>query len=278
MKCKYIVFFILCHIYFFLTCQGLEKLVQAPVVRIAEVQMNNINFEAVSLTFDILVDNRNPFGITITKYDYRFSLENTQLFSNEEAQNLVIGAQNQNHVHVPLTIKFSNVFELIHKTKNLDSLNYSFEGHILPGGILSTFNIPFSKTGSLPNVRIPELSLQGLKITKLSFSGMDIDLIIRLKNPNSFRFDINNLNYNIQIKEIPVASGFTEKAASIPAKGKGDFRLPIKLNFLGAAASLQSILSTHAVDCTVSGRANLLTPFGNLEFPIDAKQNIPVFK
>jgi len=259
-------------------CTGMEKLLQAPSVDVAGVALRDLSFDSVTIDFDLLVKNPNSFGASLSQLDYRFSLENQQLFSGVQTQDLVIAAENQSHVHVPLNVKFKELYSLIQSIQNLDTLKYHFEGHIIPGGLLSSMTIPFSKTGSLPNLRLPQVSLKNLQIIKWSLTGIDLDLALFVKNPNAFGFEIGKLNYDIRLKDNPVANGFTQNLGSIPAKGTGQILLPIKINLIGAAASLASVLSGGQTDCSITGQTSLRSPFGELELPFEAKQTISIIK
>lgn|GEM_PF-780742 len=259
-------------------CAGMEKLLQAPTVSVAGVALRDLSFEAVTLDFDIQVDNPNAFGVSLSKLDYSFILENNQLFSGVQDQSMVIAAEQKNHLHFPLTLKFKELASLVKSLKDLDTLNYHFAGHITPGGLLSSLTVPFSKKGTLPNIRPPQLSLKNLKINKMSFSGVDMDLALSLKNPNAFGFDIGKFKYDISLKGNPVASGLSENLAAIPARGNGEIRLPIKINLLGAASSLTSLLSGSQSECSIAGQTSLGTPFGQLELPFDTRQTISIEK
>ncbi len=265
-------------IFIFIYCKGLEQIIQPPDVRIVGVRLPSISFESITLDFDIAIDNPNPFGISINKYDYRFLLENNQLFASTKNDNIIINAKSSNHINIPLTLVFKEIYNLFQNTKNLDSLNYHFEGHITPGGVLSTFTIPFSKTGRLPNIRIPAISIREIKMNRLSLSGVDLELVMNVKNPNSFGFNIGKFNYAIQLKGTPVASGIGENLASIPEKGPGEIRLPLKIDFSGAAASLYSALTAKTIDCSISGGLDINSSLGSLSLPISTQTQVSIFK
>ncbi len=259
-------------------CQSLQQLVQAPSVNVAGVKLQDISFQAVTLDFDLKVHNPNGFGASLNGFDYKFALEEKELFSGNNNNPLTIPAMGESHVHIPLTLNFKEIYGLIQNTKSLDSLKYQISGNLAPGGLLSGFPIPFSKSGSLPNIRLPEVALQGLKVNKINLTGIDLDLAIKMKNPNSFGFDIGKLDYSIQLAGQPVASGMAEKLVSVAKKGTGEIHLPIKLDFLGAASSLKTALAGGSIDCAVSGGADLATPFGLLNLPLETKQKIAIVK
>ncbi len=261
-----------------LACAGLQQLVQTPSVSIANVGLKNLSFEAVTLDFDLKVHNPNAFGASLQGFSYKFALQDKELFSGNNTASFSVPAQGDGHAHIPITLNFSEIYRLVQNTKSLDSLKYQVSGSLNPGGLLAGMNIPFSKTGTMPNLRIPEISLGSLKVNKLTLSGIDLNLAIRMKNPNAFAFDIGKLNYAVQLAGQPVASGLGQNLASIPQKGTGEIQLPIRIDFAGAAASLRSALSGGAIDCALSGGADLNTPFGLLNLPLETAQKVTIFK
>jgi LEA14-like dessication related protein len=261
-----------------MSCAAMKELVQAPSVSINTVKIADASFEDVTLNFDLLVSNPNQFGIQLSGFDYAFQLENKEFLSGEDSNDLRVASGAQSHVNIPVTLNFQQVFKLAKEFESLDSLDYNISGHFKPGGLLAGFNIPFSKTGSLPNVRIPKIKFNGLKVNSLGFGGVDLELGVGIDNNNVFGFDIGKLDYKINLAGTEVANGVTENLAKIPGKGKGEIKLPIKMSFMSLAGPLRSALTGEAVDATIQGGANLNTPFGVFELPINTQQKVNIFK
>ena len=275
---KTISIFLLVGFILLLGCAAVKELVQPPSVKIDSVKITGASFQNISLDFNLLINNPNPFGIQLSGFDYAFSLEGKDFLTGNETRDIRIAATGNSHVGIPITLDFNKIYKLAKETKSLDSLSYNLKGHFKPGGILAGFQIPFSKTGSLPNVRIPKISFKGLKINKLGFTGIDMVLGIGIENKNVFGFDIGKLDYKIALAGTQVAKGISQNLASIPKKGSGEIKLPISLSFSGLASSLRSALMGKNVDCAIQGTADLNTPFGVFTMPIHAQQKISILK
>ncbi|NIA29645.1 MAG: hypothetical protein GWP06_06995 [Actinobacteria bacterium] len=275
---KTISIFLLVGFILLLGCAAVKELVQPPSVKIDSVKVTGASFQNISLDFNLLINNPNPFGIQLSGFDYAFSLEGKDFLTGNETRDIRIAGTGNSHVGIPITLDFNKIYKLAKETKSLDSLSYNLKGHFKPGGILAGFQIPFSKTGSLPNVRIPKISFKGLKINKLGFTGIDMVLGIGIENKNVFGFDIGKLDYKIALAGTQVAKGISQNLASIPKKGSGEIKLPISLSFSGLASSLRSALMGKNVDCAVQGTADLNTPFGVFTMPIHTQQKISILK
>ncbi len=260
------------------SCSSLQQLVQPPDVKVEDINIADFSFEDVTLDFGLLVNNPNAFGIDLQGYEYSFAVEGKEFLSASEERPFKVDAAGASTVQIPVTINFKKLLSLIKQTQDLDSLNFDLVGKLHPGGVLSAFNIPFERSGRLPNVRIPEIKFSGVKIKNMGFSGIDLELGINVINKNVFGFNIGKLDYDIALAGASVARGVAEKLASVPAKGAGEIKLPISLNFSSALTSLSSALNSGAVQAAIKGRANLGTPFGPITLPFDMAQEIPVLK
>lgn len=264
-----------------ISCAQMQQLVQPPNVKVENVAVADFSFEDVTLDFTLLVQNPNAFGVALEGYRYSFAVQGKEFLSADEDRRMDIGASGVSTVQIPLKLNFQKVYQLMAETESLDSLSYQLTGSFRPGGILSAFNIPFNRSGSLPNVRIPDISFTGLTVDRMSFTGVDLRVGLSLFNKNSFGFDIGKLNYDIALAGNSVAKGLTQKLASVPAKGAAEISLPISLNFagaLGSLTSLRSLLNGEEVSCSILGDAELKTPFGLLELPFNTTQIVPVIK
>jgi len=272
---KYLILLTLASLALF-TCAGLEKLVQTPTLRIDDVNIASLDFEQIGLDFVFKVNNPNAFGVSVSAFDYLFAIDGKQLLAGQENRQLTLAAQQENLVHFPLTLKFADIYQLVSETKNKDTLSYRFSGSIIPAGLLAGIKIPFSKSGHVPNLRLPQLSLKNLKVNKLNLSGADLKLNISLKNPNSFAFNIGKFNYKLNLAGKELATGLTPKLADIPAKGNGEIELPVSINLAGALGSIYSALSGQSIQAALSGNAELATPFGPVALPINTQTSLKI--
>jgi len=260
------------------SCAGMEKIIQPPSIRIDTVKLASVDFEKLGLDIVFQVNNPNPFGLSLSGFDYAFTIENKQLLSGRDTRGLALAGQKVSEMHFPLTIKFADVYQLISEKKDLDTLAYSFSGTIIPAGLLAAFKIPFSKSGHLPNVRLPQLSLKNVKMQKLSLSGVDLKLLVGLKNPNSFGFNVGKLDYKLDLAGKPFASGITGKLLDVPAKGDGVIELPISISSAGVLGSLYSALSGQSIAASLQGTAELTTQHGTVPLPFNTQSTLRILR
>lgn len=259
-------------------CAALQEIIQPPKVNFESVNLTDFSFNDVTLDFALSVHNPNPVGASLSGYDYTFTVEGQQFITGDENRQITLASGGKSSIHIPVTVRFKELYNLFKSTEKQDTVGYRIAGHFRPSGILSGFDIPFSKSGSLPAVKIPKISLSGLKVKGLSFTKVDLELGIDVDNPNIFGIDMSKLNYVINIAGQQVADGSSLNVAQVPKKGKGSIHLPISLSFSGVASAVRSAITGSSVDCAVSGGADLNSPFGLLHLPIDVNQNVSILR
>jgi LEA14-like dessication related protein len=262
----------------FLGCAAVKELIQPPKVSFESVNLTDLSFNDVTLDFALAIQNPNPIGASLAGYDYTFMVEGNEFLKGDENRPITLPSAGQSTIHIPVTIQFKELYNLLKSTEKQDTVGYRIAGHFRPGGILSGFDIPFSKSGSLPAVKVPKVKLTGLKVKGLSLSKVDLELGVNVDNPNIFGVDMSKLDYQINLAGQQVATGSADNVAQVPKKGSGEIRLPISLSFSGVASALRSAIMGQSVDCAISGGADLNTQFGQLHLPINLNQNVSILR
>ncbi len=272
--------------YFFLTvavifvlfsqCASLKELVSPPSVSVDNVSIQDITYQSATIDFALLVRNPNGFGVSFTGFDYTLDIEGEEFLSGREQRVIQIEPAAQSTFHVPLTFHFKELYQSAQRIKNLDTLSYRFTGQIMPGGVFSGTSIPFRKSGAIPNVRIPSFSLGKLEVQKMGLSGIDLQLNLLLNNPNSFSFNVGEMDYSIALAGQNVAEGSRVNVTTISAKSKTNIQLPLSINVSGLGSSLISVLRGESVKCSIESQTALESPFGELTLPINMTEDINI--
>ena len=276
MRIRFFGLLLLATFVFVLSCATLDQFVQPPDVKVENVNITDFSFEDITLDFGLLVSNPNAFGAALEGYAYQFAIQGNEFLSADESRQINVGASSASNVNIPVTINFKKLYDLMQQTKELDSLSYELTGSFKPGGMLSAFDIPFSRAGKLPNVRVPQIKFSGLKVNKMGLTGIDLELGLDLVNKNAFGFNVGELNYDVALAGSQLVKGSTDKLASVPANGTSEITLPVSLDFSGALGSLASVLRGNSVQATIKGNTDLTTPFGQVNFPFNTTQDIPI--
>ena len=259
-------------------CAALQEFIQPPSVRVSGVRLANVSFEQLGLDIDLSVRNPNTFGFSLDGFDYSMSIEGKEFLSGTQEKQLLINAKNSQIIELPLSINLRELHALSQSVRNQDSLSYRITGHLFPSGVFSGTRIPFDHGGRLPNVRIPHVSFDGLKVLKMGLTGIDLQLGLNIDNPNSFGFDLSQMDYSIDLAGSRVATGKTEKDFSVGSKKESTLTLPISLNLTELGGSILSMLKKQSIEVGISSSTVFNSPLGSMQLPMEMTQEVEILK
>ncbi len=227
-------------------CSTINQLtkMQKPEAKVQNVSIAGLSFDAINLLFDIDVRNPNSLGIKLNQFDYDMQINGNSFLSGINDNGLEIAANGQKTVQLPLTLKFADLYKTFTGLKEKDSTSYQLKaGFAFDVPIIGSVRVPVNKSGSLPNLKLPKISIGSLKLARLSLSGADLELTIDIDNPNVFGINLNDLAYTFNVNGRTWGTGQADQLLSVSEKGKGALKLPISLNFLEMGMGLYSIIN-----------------------------------
>jgi len=233
--------------------------IQEPDVKISKIKMTGLSFDKVDLLFNIDINNPNAVGINLSGFDYDLQIEDKSFFNGRQDNGLAIKAYGSEQIRLPLTIQFMELYSAFIDLKNLDSVKYNFNTGLsfnLP--MLGDIRIPIGKAGYIPALKLPSVSFHNLKLDKLKLTGADLNLQIKIDNPNAFTFILKNMDYKLNIAGSQWIDGKINQLMNISAKQETIIKIPISLNFLSMGQSVYNILKgDQSIKYKLNGHADL---------------------
>ncbi len=270
-----------------LSCSSVKELVREnfkkPQVNFAGAKLDRLSFEEIGLRFDINVANPNPIGVKLTGFDFDFLLNERSFVQGANDTGVEIPANGRQIVPVLVSMKFDDVYQTFAGLRNQDSTSYKINAGVsfdLP--FLGPQRIPVSQSGSVPLIKIPKIGVESLRLERLNFTGAELNLRVRINNPNPFSFLLNQLNYRLEINGAEWLEGASDLSQPVNAKGESILTLPMALNFLQIGSSAAQLLRGNAaVNYRFHGSADLsssLPVFGAANLPFDQTGEIRIVK
>ncbi len=275
-------------LFFILSCQEALHLLQqvkvkTPKASVENVKLTDLSLSKADLLFDIAVENPNPLGIHLSGMDYNLLIAGASFIKGQKQDKLDIKANGKARVSIPLSLTYSEIHKAVKSFADLDTVPYQLKlkiGVNLP--VLGDIKIPVSKTGSFPNLQLPEISLKGIKLDKIGFSGADLKFMIAIKNPNALNFVTSNLNYDLEVNGTNWIRGKIDKAVKIKKKAKQTVSIPVTLNFLEMGSAVYQMLSGDSkLEYHLKGKSDFSSDFKllkNFSLPFDKKGKIDLTK
>ncbi|MCK4894897.1 MAG: LEA type 2 family protein, partial [Calditrichia bacterium] len=197
-----ILILIIFQIILLLHCSTLKELasIQKPTVTLDHVQVTGLTFDDISLKFDIAIDNPNQLSVNLAGFDYDFLLNDQSFIQGQQSDELSIQAQSRSIVELPVDLVFKDIYKSYQNLKNLDSTDYQLKvGLLFDLPVLGQTKIPVSMKGRFPLIKIPTLAIESLHLTNLNLFSANLQLNIRLDNPNSISLLLNKINYKFKV-------------------------------------------------------------------------------
>lgn len=269
MKKNILIFLFIC--LFIGSCATMRQLVQEPSVQFDSMQLADFSFDDITALFTFNVNNPNAIGIKLSGYDYILAVNDKQFLQGTQDLPITVPAKGAGKVTIPVTVKFAELYKMYQSTRSADEFSYNVVGNVLVNAAISTLKIPFSTSGKLPTVNMPKISLKDIRVNKLSFSGIDLGVVVNIDNPNILGFTLQEFDYNLTLAGKKVANGQNKNAIIIPKKGVGTLDVPIKLNFSSLGSVITKAIRQGEIDYVLEGNAAVKTEFGQGRLPFNTK-------
>ncbi|KPA16800.1 secreted protein containing Water Stress and Hypersensitive response domain protein [Candidatus Magnetomorum sp. HK-1] len=217
--------------------------IRAPELSVQKVNIANAGLEGMDLIMNIDVKNHYPIGISLPAFDYNFLINDHVFLKGENALNQSLSALSNNQVQVPVHINFMDLYQSLSALTNEDQAGYQLNGNIhFDVPILGRLQIPFEKKGQLPLLKMPKISVKGLRVDSLNFTAAKLSLDIEMDNPNAFMMLLQNFSYKFSVDGLQWADGNLEKNINFDKHGKSNVSIPIALNFFEMGQTVFNVL------------------------------------
>ncbi|HEX6981621.1 MAG TPA: LEA type 2 family protein [Balneolaceae bacterium] len=239
-------------------CSALQDIadsIQKPSLSIEDVRVTDFNFQEMELTYDVRIENPNSVAVQMLGYDYELEINDQTLVQGDQPEKVKIEGNGETTFQVPMTLNFSDIYNTVQSLADADDASYHFLSHLtfdLP--LLGRTELPISKEGTIPLLKVPDIRVEDLRIENISFSSADLSLKLQFENPNGFGLDINRLNYDLIINGNQWAEGTALQNVHIKENGITELTIPISLNLSQIGASAYRILTgTQQLDYQLKG-------------------------
>ena len=271
-----------------------------PSIAFDGLQVNHVSFQDVDTEFVFAIDNPNPVGIDIDAFSYSLSFADVSWMDGDNPDGLLLGASGESKVSLPTHIVFSELYDMVQAIRGLDHIPFGLAGDFglkLDSNTIVTENsenssesdadvwfLPYDADGDFPALRKPSISLKKLRVKNLSWSEINLDLVMDVDNDHASNLIFNRFSYDLNLGGDSVISGLVDDLAETihgedveEGTRNKRIRLPITIDSVSAITSLWSVLqSGQRLQADFSAVTDVDTPFGLMELNIDETGNIDV--
>jgi len=220
--------------------------IQAPRVSFQDVRYTGISFDAIDLAVDVNIQNDNPVSINLSGFDYQFDINDNPFLTGQQEYAFSIASMDQTTLQIPVSVNFQDMYNAVSSLLTEDQASYRMAGGVsFDVPVLGLLRIPFSKRGEFPAVKLPDIQVSGLRVTRLDVSGADIALNVNIENPNAFELLLNRIDYALLINGRNWLQGVGEPQTRISKNSSASLSLGMSLDFVQVGLTLYQILSGY---------------------------------
>lgn len=143
--------------------------------------------------------------------------------------------------------------------------------------LLVPATLALAACASLPGHEPPRVAVAGLE--PLPGQGLELRFLVKLRvqNPNDAPLDYNGVFVELDLRDLPFATGVSDAVGSVPRYGETVIAVPVTVSALAAARQVLGVAgSTVAGPIAYALRGRLASPgFGGLRFDSKGELALP---
>lgn len=114
----------------------------------------------------------------------------------------------------------------------------------------------------------PDLRFKTVNLKDASLTGLNLETIWTLDNPNAVGLSLAEIDYALFIEDKQVVAGKPRRGLQIPAADRADLSFPANVKFQDLAPTLTVFLNQDTARYRAEGHIGVQTPIGVLKFPL----------
>lgn len=247
-----------------------------PTVKFNRLDVTGLSFEEIGIDFVFDVDNPNPIGIPIQRFDYALAFEGIEFLSGNQPDGLRIAADDSSSVALPLALDFDGIFETAEAVRGLDYIGFGLEGGFGFDTDIGPVDVAFDEEGDFPALRTPRIDLSGLNVLQATGDEVEFGLDIDVDNDQGSNLDFADLGFQMKFAGAQVGQGDMEEVGTVPGATTKTFRIPFGVDYVDAIGALAAASTGEPLDVEMDAEVDVDTPFGLVPLLIDESGDITV--
>lgn len=132
---------------------------------------------------------------------------------------------------------------------------------------------------NLMNIKKPDVKVQNVRITGLTFSAIDLSFNLAIDNPNSLAISLAGFDYDLILNENSFLKGQQDKSISIESRSTSQVEIPLQLSFSDIYNTFNSLSNKDSSAYEAKFGLNFNLPIlGITRIPISKKGTIPLLR
>ena len=234
-------------------CAGLEYLLsppERPTAEILSVDLTGLSFDYAEATAVVEVRNSNDVALDMDSLTYSMSIGDFVPVSGNAVtgdSGLRIPAEGSVDVEVPMRVTYEDLFSSVSGIADRSETEYT--ATVVPAvsvPLLGVVELPLEHTGTIPVLRLPELSFDGIELRSVGLSSAKLGIGMRIDNPNDAALIPRSLPYEFAIDGRTILSGDLDVDAVVEGNAETRQVLTVEIPFFDVGRSFRDAIFGEA--------------------------------
>ena len=124
--------------------------------------------------------------------------------------------------------------------------------------------------------RDPEIQLSQVIVRGVGLTGGTMDLVVNVRNPNSFDLRGTKLQVGFDVEGSHVGDITYQDEFQVRKNDVSTLTLPVRFNWAGVGTAVRSAIGYGDIPYTMKGQATLRTPWGERVVPFTREGRAPL--
>ncbi len=249
-------------------------------IALEEKRVESLSPEGLDLVFYIRLDNVSSRDYSLIGYTYRFVIQEQEYFRLPERsleRGLPLNRGSREMIRLPVRITYDHLYRSIAGVRDAVSVNCYIMGEmVFTRGRRRGGSVPFAFSADFPIFRAPTVAVHSIKARALTIGGADLEVELKVVNPNGFSLDMDDLEYDLKLGGHPLQQGRVRSSDPVPASSELILSIPLLFNFYEVGKDVYGLLRQESVSCQVTGTLFVRTEWERLSLPFELNQRVPV--
>ncbi|MFP4093316.1 MAG: LEA type 2 family protein [Cyclobacteriaceae bacterium] len=222
---------------YFLVKNQLEKPAEddtflLPELKVASIQIKSFEEKGIDLELALVIDNKMPISLQLDSVSYRIELEDKQIVESTYPDSISLEASDSSTISLPVTVQPDSIIQGIENAnqENKDSLRLEVHTTFLTNLPVAQGPHDLSLNSRIPFIRKPDIVVENVRLEKLGLNQSNVDIKIRVINPNKIPFAIENTAFQFNVNKDELVSGDFRERTELAAEDTATFTIPVKID------------------------------------------------
>jgi LEA14-like dessication related protein len=230
-------------------CATLDQMVKKPTATFSGVKLTHADLLEGTAIFNFDVYNPNPIGIPASRITYDLKLNGKHFTKGELDRGVSLPAGTTSPMAIPVTIRYLDFFDSLTQLWRTRQAAYDLRG----GFTVGPFTIPFQAQGRFELPRLPKISLESIRIERLSLLGASLDCTVKMDNPNDFNLLLKRLDYGLKLDDTTFAQASALPKGPIQGNDRSLMNLALDVSFSQLGRSAYQLLMGNSAAYALDG-------------------------